>query len=98
MRFVGRESVDLRTQYALAVLLGSVGRDLSRSLPPKEKPAKELPYAWRLALVRVAYALLCRGEAESLESLFTSNLTRLRKDTETSETRAKTEHKDQKFV
>jgi hypothetical protein len=90
--------VDLRTEYALAVLCRSVARDLSRSLPLKEKLAKELPFAWRLALVRASLAcelLLCGGEAELL---FTPKLMQLRKDTETSEILAEMGHNDQNFV
>jgi hypothetical protein len=58
--------------YALAVLFRSVGRDLSRSLPPKEKPAKELPPTWKLALMRASLEIVA---SEADESLFAPALT-----------------------
>jgi hypothetical protein len=44
--------------YALYRLFGSAGQELRRSMPLKEKPDPQLPYAWRLALVGAALRLL----------------------------------------
>lgn len=80
--------------YALAVLFRSVGRDLSRSLPPKEKPAKELPYEWRLMLMGAALRLLA-ADPDRVEPSFASGLT---SSTKASEVCAEIGHNDEKLV
>ena len=44
--------------YTLSLVARYTPQKLWRSMPRKEKPAKELPYAWRLALVGAVLRLL----------------------------------------